>query len=697
MSIVEFCFKNVKSNIQCLDDEKLEDILKRFAVKIEKEVGNLYFIYGGKTLSQDLKNSTFNQIATKIDKERKKMTLLAYEINTNLDVEHNNLIKSKEIICPDCGENTIMHIKNYKINLSGCKNSHIINDLSIDLFDKTQIIDESKIECNNCKKNKADSYEKKFYICTSCQINLCPLCKLNHFKWHKIINYDDRNYICNIHNNEKYISYCKNCKKNICALCYSEHENHDKNNYKLPNKNIINDKINELRKKIDNINETIKTIIMQLNDFQKFIEKYYEIFNNIINNFDISNRNFEIIENINNLMNNDIIDDIDNIVKEKNIINKFNKIIEIYNKKNNITKEVFDKKADNKISNIVNNIDKGNEILKEVEYDLEDKSILYININESKKNINQKIKLIKSIEKKQKVECFCYLEKSNKIALGVAAAIDFYDLNFCFLFSYNVSSNVVLYISELMDGKILYCESSKSIYILKIKDKKIELYKKIETKDEFNFVGIEISNKKIICGGNNNLSIIEPSYLLKYSLKKSKDIGPTSNIVELDFWSFLIALFEEKKIIVFDNETYKPKYEIDDIEVCECNYGVAKISSDLVGICGTKDSNACLYILSIDKKKISSKLIIKEYESIYSITKLNNNFFMMTGKRKGYDKNSNFILLQKEIENNKFIIKKIYLKEDAYSDNIEGMISINDLIIASDSSAELKVWEVDTK
>ena len=696
MSIVEFCFKNVKSNIQCLDDEKLEDILKRFAVKIEKEVGNLYFIYGGKTLSQDLKNSTFNQIATKIDKERKKMTLLAYEINTNLDVEHNNLIKSKEIICPDCGENTIMHIKNYKINLSGCKNSHIINDLSIDLFDKTQIIDESKIECNNCKKNKADSYEKKFYICTSCQINLCPLCKLNHFKWHKIINYDDRNYICNIHNNEKYISYCKNCKKNICALCYSEHENHDKNNYKLPNKNIINDKINELRKKIDNINETIKSIIMQLNDFQKFIEKYYEIFNNIINNFDISNRNFEIIENINNLMNNDIIDDIDNIVKEKNIINKFNKIIEIYNKKNNITEEVFDKKTDNKISNIVNNIDKGNEILKEVEYDLEDESILYININESKKNINQKIKLIKSIEKKQKVECFCYLEKSNKIALGVAAAIDFYDLNFCFLFSYNVSSNVVLYISELMDGKILYCESSKSIYILKIKDKKIELYKKIETKDEFNFVGIEISNKKIICGGNN-LSIIEPSYLLKYSLKKSKDIGPISNIVELDFWSFLIALFEEKKIIVFDNETYKPKYEIDDIEVCECNYGVAKISSDLVGICGTKDSNACLYILSIDKKKISSKLIIKEYESIYSITKLNNNFFMMTGKRKGYDKNSNFILLQKEIENNKFIIKKIYLKEDAYSDNIEGMISINDLIIALDSSAELKVWEVDTK
>lgn len=49
------------------------------------------------------------------------------------------------------------------------------------------------------------------------------------------------------------------------------------------------------------------------------------------------------------------------------------------------------------------------------------------------------------------------------------------------------------------------------------------------------------------------------------------------------------------------------------------------------------------------------------------------------------------------MENNKFIIKKIYLKEDAYSDNIEGMISINNLIIASDSSAELKVWEINTK
>lgn len=33
-----------------------------------------------------------------------------------------------------------------------------------DLFDKTQIIDESKIECNNCKKkNKADSYKKEFF------------------------------------------------------------------------------------------------------------------------------------------------------------------------------------------------------------------------------------------------------------------------------------------------------------------------------------------------------------------------------------------------------------------------------------------------------------------------------------------------------------------------------------------------------
>ena len=124
---------------------------------------------------------------------------------------------------------------------------------------------------------------------------------------------------------------------------------------------------------------------------------------------------------------------------------------------------------------------------------------------------------------------------------------------------------------------------------------------------------------------------------------------------------------------------------------------MSKISSDLVGICGEENSNACLYILSIEDKIISSKIILKEFELCGCILKLNNNFIMITGQRKGQTKASDLILFQKEINYGKIIIKNIYILNDSYTDNIEAMISINDLFIASDNSAELKVWEIDTK
>ena len=38
------------------------------------------------------------------------------------------------------------------------------------------------------------------YICNKFNMNLCPLCKLNHDKNHKLINYEDKYYI-----NAKYI------------------------------------------------------------------------------------------------------------------------------------------------------------------------------------------------------------------------------------------------------------------------------------------------------------------------------------------------------------------------------------------------------------------------------------------------------------------------------------------------------------
>ena len=61
------------------------------------------------------------------------------------------------------------------------------------------------------------------------------------------------------------------------------------------------------------------------------IENYYIINNNILNNYNTKNINYEIfknLNNINNINNNIIVKDINNIIIENNLCNKF---IRIYN------------------------------------------------------------------------------------------------------------------------------------------------------------------------------------------------------------------------------------------------------------------------------------------------------------------------------------------------------------------------------
>ena len=129
-----------------------------------------------------------------------------------------SLNKSKYIICQTCMENIRIKIQDYKIELYECQNSHTIENLSFKDFEKLQFIDESKIICDFCKtSNKSSTYENKFYICLSCKKNICPLCKSTHEKNHLMINYDEKYFKFNKHN-ESYTLYCEQCKKNIYII-----------------------------------------------------------------------------------------------------------------------------------------------------------------------------------------------------------------------------------------------------------------------------------------------------------------------------------------------------------------------------------------------------------------------------------------------------------------------------------------------
>ena len=103
MSEVIFEFNGEIINIFCNEEEKMKEICKKLSTKIQIELNELLFLYNGNIINTEL---IFKDIINEDDKERKKMNILVQLINSNI-INEKNIIKSKEIICPECKENAI--------------------------------------------------------------------------------------------------------------------------------------------------------------------------------------------------------------------------------------------------------------------------------------------------------------------------------------------------------------------------------------------------------------------------------------------------------------------------------------------------------------------------------------------------------------------------------------------------------------
>ena len=332
MSIVNFLYKGTETTIQCQENEKMKEICNKFGNKEKINVNNLYFMYNGNIIDLELK---YKEIINEIDKNKNKINILVEEYKKE-EVKKNKKI-SEEIICPECKEKILIKINDYKINLNGCKNGHNFYDILINDFEDKQMIDISKIICEECNiNNKSNTYNNEMYKCISCGKILCPLCKLKHDKNHEKINYELKNYICNKHN-ESFSRYCEQCDNNICIKCEKEHKNHNSISLgeMMPDNN---DEKDELKKNIDKLKNEIDDIIMKLNSIKKIIEIYYKITNNIINN--MKKINYYKLKNINEIINynNKINKDIKEIIENKNINEKFKNLMIIYSQMNNKNK-----------------------------------------------------------------------------------------------------------------------------------------------------------------------------------------------------------------------------------------------------------------------------------------------------------------------------------------------------------------------
>ena len=275
MAEVIFNYEGNKTIVQCNLNDKMKVIIHKFLIKINKEENNnnLDYLYNGTKIDYEL---TFNEQANNIDINNKKMNIV---VNNN-DYHKTKINKfiSKDIKCPICKENILIDIKNFKINLSGCKNNHFQSDILLDLFEESQTIDLAKIICDICKSNnKGNTYNNEFYICNTCNKNLCPLCKSIHDKNHKIINYDNKNYICKLHN-ESYNKFCETCNEDICIICENNHLDHKifelgkilfSKEDLLKNNNILKNVVDKFKNKISIIKEILDKFVIILDKYYK--------------------------------------------------------------------------------------------------------------------------------------------------------------------------------------------------------------------------------------------------------------------------------------------------------------------------------------------------------------------------------------------------------------------------------------------
>ena len=339
----------------------MKDIISRYLNKIGRERKNIVFLYNGVMINEEL---TFNQCANRLDRSRNYMNVVVIEGQSNNE-DSLNLKKSNYIICPQCKEKAILSIKDYKLSISGCKSKHKSEDLQLKELEKTQYIDQSKIYCDNCHNLKSNTFENKFFKCYQCKQNLCPNCKDSHNKEHLnyIKNYDENQFYCQFHCNE-YNCYCEDCKKDLCDICQKEHENHEITFYDniMPDLDIIrNDELKNTKEKIYKLKTIINGMIYQLNQLNKNLDNYFDIYDNIVSSIDIKKRNYYLINNINNMKkcNDYFLLNLTEVINDENLKTQFTSIINLqskmdfkkYKKNNQITK--IEQQQEKIIENIV--------------------------------------------------------------------------------------------------------------------------------------------------------------------------------------------------------------------------------------------------------------------------------------------------------------------------------------------------------
>ena len=229
---IDFEYEQKIVSIQAKLKDLFKEAIKKYIEKTDFDINLIHIIANGRNI--DPEKTIESQIGN-INKTNKTFKVLVFLKERENQNQKKTIIESKEIICPICRESCRIKFDKFKIKLYDCINNHSNENINLDKFKASQNINLSKIACYTCiKANKGNTFNNQFYKCLNCDKSICPLCKTVHNPKHILINYDDKYYTCQIHN-DFFIKYCKNCKKNLCFSCEDSHNNHNIVLFEKPN------------------------------------------------------------------------------------------------------------------------------------------------------------------------------------------------------------------------------------------------------------------------------------------------------------------------------------------------------------------------------------------------------------------------------------------------------------------------------
>ena len=322
----------------CEPKDKMEEIFKKYGEIKNKDIDDLIFLnYNNK--EKITNNKTLDEYTN-------------HKNYINIIVIDNGIFIKNDIFSK-C-DFYKLNLVDYRFTIED-KNGNKKKDILLENLNNSDN-NKSKLKCDKCQ-NILENY----YSCIYCKVNICEKCKLKHDNRHKILDYSDKNYICEKHY-INYDAYCNLCKKNICSSCKSEHTSHQIIYYKniSLDKNSLKNELADLKDKLCEFNLKLRLKIndikeysiieqnLRINIMEKIMNNlwiYYKICKNIINKYKIEKTNYEHLQNIKDFKKNkvQIIEDISTINNSGNYFYYY--LTDMYSKICNINLCEFSKRC----------------------------------------------------------------------------------------------------------------------------------------------------------------------------------------------------------------------------------------------------------------------------------------------------------------------------------------------------------------